>query len=67
MVTDFSIEDMWKKYDAYAKIANELGQSTLSVVQASGLYFQQGLEEAEALELTTSTMKLATLAGLDFE
>ena len=67
MVTEFSIEDMWNKYDAYAKIANELGQSTLSVVQASGLYFQQGLEEAEALELTTSTMKLATLAGLDFE
>lgn len=67
MVTEFSIEDMWNKYEAYAKIANELGQSTLSVVQASGLYFQQGLEEAEALELTTSTMKLATLAGLDFE
>jgi len=25
------------------------------------------LEEAEALSLTESTMKLATLAGLDFE
>ena len=67
MVTNFSIEDMWNKYDAYAKIANEMGQTTLSVVQASGLYFQQGLKEAEALELTASTMKLATLAGLDFE
>ena len=67
MVTSFSLEDMWNKYDKYAKIANEMGQTTLSVVQASGLYFQQGLEEAEALELTASTMKLATLAGLDFE
>ena len=67
MVTDFSIEDMWEKYGAYAKMANELGQTTLSVVQASGLYFQQGLEEKEALELTASTMRLATLAGLDFE
>lgn len=67
MVTSFSLEDMWNKYDKYAQIANEMGQTTLSVVQASGLYFQQGLEEAEALELTASTMKLATLAGLDFE
>lgn len=67
MVTDFTLQDMWNKYDAYAQIANEMGQTTLSVVQASGLYFQQGLDEAEALELTASTMKLATLAGLDFE
>ena len=67
MVTNFSLEDMWDKYDSYAQLANKLGQSTLSVVQASGLYFQQGLEENEALKLTESTMKLATLAGLDFK
>ena len=67
MVTDFTLQDMWSKYDKYAQIANEMGQTTLSVVQASGLYFQQGLDEADALELTASTMKLATLAGLDFE
>jgi len=25
MVTDYSIEDMWNKYSAYAEIANKLG------------------------------------------
>lgn len=66
MVTDYSVQDMWNSYDQYAQMANELGQSTKSVIEASGLYYQQGLDTNEALELTQDTMKLATLAGLDF-
>ena len=66
MVTDYSVQDMWNSYDQYAKMANELGQSTQSVIEASGLYYQQGLDTNESLELTQDTMKLATLAGLDF-
>ena len=67
MVTDYSVQEMWSSYGKYAEMANELGQSTQSVIQASGLFYQQGLETNEALELTEDTMKLATLAGLDFE
>jgi hypothetical protein len=48
-------------------MANRLGQSTQSVVEASGLYYQQGLKTNEVLKLTEETMKLATLAGLDFK
>ena len=66
MVTDYSVQDMWNSYDQYAQMANELGQSTQSVIEASGLYYQQGLDTNESLELTQDTMKLATLAGLDF-
>lgn len=66
MVTDYSVQEMWSSYGQYAEMANELGQSTQSVIQASGLFYQQGLETNEALELTQDTMKLATLAGLDF-
>lgn len=66
MVTDYSVQEMWSSYNQYAEMANELGQSTQSVIQASGLFYQQGLETNEALELTEDTMKLATLAGLDF-
>lgn len=66
MVTDYSVQEMWSSYGQYAEMANELGQSTQSVIQASGLFYQQGLETNEALELTEDTMKLATLAGLDF-
>lgn len=66
MVTDYSVGQMWESYDQYAKMANELGQSTKSVIEASGLFYQQGLDTADSLALTEDTMKLATLAGLDF-
>lgn len=67
MVTNYSVADMWSQYSQYAEMANKLGQTTESVIQASGLYYQQGLDTAEALKLTEDTMKLATLAGLDFK
>lgn len=67
MVTDKTIDDMWGQYDDYAKIANELGQTTESVIKSSALYYQQGLSASEALTLTKDTMKLATLANIDFK
>lgn len=67
MVTDKTVKDLWATYDDYSSIANKLGQATESAIRASALYYQQGLDTAEALELTENTMKLATLAGADFE
>lgn len=67
MVTKYSVDEMWGSYSLYADMAAELGQKTNSVIQASALFYQQGLETNEALELTTNTMKLATLAGNDFQ
>lgn len=66
MVTDYTVGQMWESYGQYAEMANELGQSTKSVIEASGLFYQQGLDTAESLALTEDTMKLATLAGFDF-
>lgn len=66
MVTDYDISGLWEQYADYAKIANELGQSTESVIQSSALYYQQGLQTQEVLSLTKDTMKLATLANIDF-
>ena len=67
MVTKYSVADMWSQYETYAAMANKLGQATKSVVDASALFYQQGLETNEVLQLTEDTMKLATLAGLDFK
>ena len=67
MVTKYSVDEMWGSYSLYADMAAKLGQKTNSVVQASALFYQQGLDTNEALELTTDTMKLATLAGNDFQ
>lgn len=66
MVTDYSVGEMWGSYEQYSEMAIKLGQSTQGVIQASGLFYQQGLNTKESLELTEDTMKLATLAGLDF-
>lgn len=43
MVTKYSVNDMWQNYDQYAAMANRLGQATNDVIQASALYYQQGL------------------------
>lgn len=66
MVTDYTVGQMWESYNQYAEMANKLGQSTKSVIGASVLFYQQGLNTAESLALTEDTMKLATLAGEDF-
>lgn len=66
MVTDKTLSNMWAQYDKYADMATKLGQSTNDMIQASALFYQQGLDTNEALQLTTDTMKLATLAGSDF-
>ena len=67
MVTNKTVEGLWATYDQYADMANRLGQSTESAIKASALFYQQGLDTADALRLTEDTMKLATLAGADFE
>ena len=67
MVTSKTVNDLWSSYSQYADIANRLGQTTESAIKTSALFYQQGLDTAEVLKLTESTMKLATLAGQDFE
>ena len=67
MVTSKTVNTLWSSYSQYAQIANKLGQSTEDAIKTSALYYQQGLETNEVLQLTESTMKLATLAAQDFE
>lgn len=67
MVTEKTVDGLWEHYTQYATLAQKLGQSTESAVKTSALFYQQGLKDAEVMRLTEDTMKLATLAGLDFE
>lgn len=67
MVTNKTVSGMWETYEQYANMASELGQKTNSVIEASALFYQQGLDTNEALSLTTDTMKLATLAGENYK
>ena len=65
VVTDHTISDMWKKLPEYTKRANQLGVSTLAAYKSATLYYQQGLNDTQAGELSVETLKMARIAGLE--
>lgn len=66
VVTDFSVGDMWDQLPEYTKIANELGTTTLGAYETATLFYQQGLKTNEVMEVSTETMKMARIAGMDY-
>jgi TP901 family phage tail tape measure protein len=65
VVTDLEIGDYWKQLDEHAERASNLGASINDVYKAETLYYQQGLKTEEVIALSTETIKMATIAGLD--
>ena len=66
VVTDFSVGDMWDQLPEYTKMANELGTKTLGAYETATLFYQQGLKTNEVMEVSTETMKMARIAGMDY-
>ena len=66
VVTDFTNAQLWQQIDAYMGIAQQYGVTTTGVYQVSQLYYQQGLNTREVMEMTTETLKMAKIAGLDY-
>lgn len=66
VVTDFSVGDMWEQLPEYTKIANDLGTTTLGAYETATLFYQQGLKTNEVMEVSTETMKMARIAGMDY-
>lgn len=65
VVTDYSIEDMWGKLPEYSKMASELGVATKEFYEAITLYFQQGLDESQSVELAVETLKMGRIASME--
>lgn len=65
VVTDFSVGDLWGQLPQYTKQANQLGVATKEAYDAATLYYQQGLKTNQVNQLTTNTLKMARIAGLD--
>ena len=65
VVTDLGVGDYWDQLPEYTKRANELGLAINDVYKADTLFYQQGLKTNEVVELSTETMKMAKIAGLD--
>ena len=66
VVTDYTVEDMWNKLGDYTQRANELGATTKGAYETATLYYQQGLNDQQAAELSVETMKMARIAGMDY-
>ena len=66
VVTDFSVGDMWEQLPEYTKMANDLGTTTLGAYETATLFYQQGLKTNEVMEVSTETMKMARIAGMDY-
>lgn len=67
VVTDFSVGDMWDMLPEYTKTAQELGATTKGVYETLTLFYQQGLDTNEAMALGVETLKMARIAGMDYE
>lgn len=66
VVTNFTVGDMWEKLPEYTKMANKLGATTKGAYETSTLYYQQGLNTAQVMAISTETMKMARIAGMDY-
>lgn len=65
VVTDLGIGDYWNQLPEYTQRANELGLAIGDVYKADTLFYQQGLKTNEVVVISTETMKMASIAGLD--
>ena len=65
VVTDLNISDYWNQLPEYTQRANDLGLAIGDVYKADTLFYQQGLKTNEVVAISTETMKMASIAGLD--
>jgi TP901 family phage tail tape measure protein len=65
VVTDLTVGDYWEQLPEYSQRASELGVSITKAYQAATLYYQQGLKTNEVNAISTETLKLAKIAGID--
>lgn len=66
VVTNYEIEDMWKRLPEYTDRANKLGASVKGAYETTTLFYQQGLNTDQAVQLSIETMKMARIANLDY-
>ena len=66
IVSDQSMSDLWGQVNEYSAVAQQFGVAIQGAYQVSAIYYQAGYDSAEIMNLTTETLKLAKVAGLDY-
>lgn len=65
VVTNYSVSDMWAKLPEYTANAKALGSTIQQMYEATTLYYQQGLNDSQAMGIANETMKMARIGGLE--
>ena len=66
IVTDMTQQELWGQIDVYSALAQQYGATTKGVYEVSQLYYQQGLQTAEVMDLTSETLKMARISSLSY-
>ena len=66
VVTDMTQQELWAQISTYSEMAQKYGATTQGVYEVSQLYYQQGLQTAEVMQLTEETLKMAKIANLEY-
>ena len=66
VVTNYDVGDMWERLPEYTDRANKLGASVKGAYETTTLFYQQGLDNEQAVQLSIETMKMARIANLDY-
>lgn len=66
VVTDMTQKELWDQIETYSTMAQKYGATTQGVYEVSQLYYQQGLQTAEVMQLTEETLKMAKIANIDY-
>ena len=66
VVTSMSSGDLWNQMPEYVQMAQQYGASIAGVYEVSQLYYQQGLQTNDVMNLTSETLKMAQISGLNY-
>ena len=66
IVTNMSQDDLWNQMDSYSRMAEQYAVSIKGTYEVSQLFYQQGLQSNQVMQLTEETLKMAKIANLDY-
>lgn len=66
VVTKMTTGDLWDQIDTYNKLASAMGATVKGSYDVAKLYYQQGKAAEDVNVLTTQTLKLSRISGLEY-
>ena len=67
VVTNQSISSMWKDFENFNDEARRLSATTREYLEGAKIFYQQGMNTAEVMEMTAATTMSARLAGVSLQ